>query len=115
MSRKKINEEEQQFNVEIGKKIRAWRLYCKLNFQDLADLLGVRLNQICLYERGKGDIRASKLIKIAKVFNIPVSELFPENTETQSLSPDLLKLISFVKNNQIKEAINFLGTLQEQQ
>lgn len=110
MARLKISEDEIQLNQEIGQKIKSWRIHRKLSTKELGEAINVGLNQVTLYERGIGDIRASKLLKIAKVLNIPVNELFPSIEEGESLTPEMVEILTLIQELEIpsEEVIDFL-------
>lgn len=60
----------------IGAKIKMYRSMRGLNQRDLAEHLGLNFQQIQKYEKGESKIRASKLLKAAKILNIPVECFF---------------------------------------
>lgn len=60
----------------IGAKIKMYRNMRGLNQKDLADTLDLNFQQIQKYEKGESKIRASKLLKAAKILNVPVECFF---------------------------------------
>ncbi|MBN3038574.1 MAG: helix-turn-helix domain-containing protein [Candidatus Omnitrophica bacterium] len=59
----------------VGKRLRELRSTVNLTQEDLARLLGVSRQAICMWEANKRELRASMLDRIAKVFNVTVDEL----------------------------------------
>lgn len=102
MPRKKIGEEEKLINQEIGKRIKNYRRFRKITQEKMADSLGVTLNQYCLYEKGKGDIRVGVLCQVAKLLKVPTMELLPPCEGCDTLSEQLINLISVVTSKEIK-------------
>ncbi len=66
------------FSVEIGKRIRQARVESHLNQTELADKLNKKQTSISEIERGKIEITASTLLKIAITLEKPVSYFFPQ-------------------------------------
>lgn len=60
----------------IGAKIKMYRNMRGLNQKDLADTLDLNFQQIQKYEKGESKIRASKLLRAAKILNVPVECFF---------------------------------------
>jgi putative transcriptional regulator len=54
--------------------------------QDLADILGIRRQTVCAMERGKYTPSALYILKIAKIFNVRVEDIFfLEDHELESI------------------------------
>lgn len=60
----------------LGATLKRIRLEAELSQQNLADKLGISFQQVQKYESGANRISASRLYDIAKIFNVPVSDLF---------------------------------------
>lgn len=60
----------------IGAKIKMYRSMRGLNQRELSDELNLNFQQIQKYEKGESKIRASKLLKAAKILNIPIECFF---------------------------------------
>jgi transcriptional regulator with XRE-family HTH domain len=63
-------------DAEIGQRIRARRLLCRLSQTELADAIGVTFQQVQKYEQGANRIGAGRLARIAEVLAVPVAFFF---------------------------------------
>jgi len=64
----------------IGENIKNIRKSKRISQKDLAEMLGVSRQAICMWETGKRDLRVSTLNKIAKVFNMTTDEIISGGT-----------------------------------
>ncbi len=72
-------------DVHVGSRVRLRRTLLGMSQEKLGDALGLTFQQIQKYERGANRIGASRLYKIAKILNVPVSyfyEELPEDVES---------------------------------
>lgn len=115
MGRIKINEDSLELNRYIGKRLKYYRKYKGMKIKDVSDLVGVTLNQVSLYERGKGDIRISLLMKICKVLSMPIYEVFPEQDGYEQLPDDLLEIFTEIKERKLNssEVLAIIKNLEE--
>jgi len=69
--------------MKLGDRIRLLRIGSNLSQDNLADEIGVDKSTIVRYEKGtnRRSIPANQLEKIAKVFNLTLSELFSSDVE----------------------------------
>jgi transcriptional regulator with XRE-family HTH domain len=65
-------------DVDVGKHIRARRLFLGMNQAALAAALGLTFQQVQKYEHGANRVSASRLSAIADVLGVPVSFFFIE-------------------------------------
>ena len=63
-------------DIAIGKRIRRRRLQLGLSQQDVAEIVGVRFQQIQKYECGGNRIAASRLWMIAQALDTTVASFF---------------------------------------
>jgi transcriptional regulator with XRE-family HTH domain len=63
-------------DVEIGQRIRARRLLCRLSQTELADAIGVTFQQVQKYEQGANRVGAGRLARIAETLSVPVAFFF---------------------------------------
>lgn len=83
----------------LKKRLREIRLAQGLTLQDVAQKSAGEISAIALgsYERGDRAISAGRLITIAAIYNLPVSEFFNQSTKTITpgrITFDLRRLIS---------------------
>jgi transcriptional regulator with XRE-family HTH domain len=67
---------EQDIDLHLGKRLRARRRLLGLTQQQLAQVVGVRFQQIQKYECGANRISASRLWELAEVLNVPISYFY---------------------------------------
>ncbi len=84
---------------EVGQRIRAQRLICKMSQEELGDRVGITFQQIQKYEKGTNRVAAGRLIRIAEILAVPVSFFLegPDHNAARS-------------NDQINSALSFLKT-----
>ena len=63
---------------EVGKRIRYRRWGLGVSQHELANQVGVRLQQIQKYETGKNRVSASRLFLISKALSVPVEFFFDD-------------------------------------
>ena len=74
----------------VGARIRALRGAKGVRQEDLAKPVGVKFQQIQKYETGSNRVSASRLVMIAKVLDVPVSELFGKYAGGDVADPSVL-------------------------
>jgi transcriptional regulator with XRE-family HTH domain len=60
-------------DTEIGHRIRAQRLICRMSQTELANALGVTFQQVQKYEKGVSRVGAGRLARIADTLEVPIS------------------------------------------
>ena len=65
--------------IKLGQKIKFERIKRKLSQEQLAECSGISVHGISNIETGKTDVKYTNLQKLAKAFNIRVSELLDFN------------------------------------
>jgi len=63
-------------DIEVGRRLRTYRLQRGLSQEKLADQLGVTFQQVQKYEKGTNRISAGRLQRISEVLEIPITEFF---------------------------------------
>jgi transcriptional regulator with XRE-family HTH domain len=61
---------------EVGRRVRARRLECRISQTELANKCGVTFQQVQKYEKGVNRIGASRLERIASALEVPVTFFF---------------------------------------
>lgn len=69
---------------EIGRRIRARRMECRLSQNELAKRIGVTLQQVQKYEGGANRIGAGRLERISEALDVPVAFFFTEDEAIQA-------------------------------
>src|SRR3989440_10421272 len=62
-------------DAEVGRRVRARRLECRLSQTELADKLGVTFQQVQKYEKGVNRIGAGRLQRICEALEVNASFL----------------------------------------
>jgi transcriptional regulator with XRE-family HTH domain len=71
-SQKRLN----PIDVEVGRRIRMYRLNAELSQGSLGDKIGVTFQQVQKYEKGVNRVGASRLTQIANAVKVSVSAFF---------------------------------------
>ncbi|MEH6646029.1 helix-turn-helix domain-containing protein [Sulfitobacter sp.] len=74
-------------DTHVGKKIRQRRWLIGMTQQQLAELVGIKFQQIQKYETGANRVSASRLWDIAAALGIPVSAFFEGVPDVEAPSP----------------------------
>jgi transcriptional regulator with XRE-family HTH domain len=80
-------------DIEIGQRVRAFRLHKGLSQEKLADQLGITFQQVQKYEKGTNRIGAGRLQRIANVLGIPVSDFFTSHKQGGAAPAELFRLL----------------------
>lgn len=113
-------------DAEVGQSIRHYRKNAKMTLQGLADKLGIAYQQVQKYETGVNRVGAGRLMEIAEILNIPVSNFFgataaaPSDAVATNESDAALLgrqlLVNFMKikdPQKRKEALAYIKSLAE--
>lgn len=73
-------------DITVGQTVRELRIRKSLSQQVLGDRCGVSFQQIQKYERGTNGMRASRLVQIARILDVPIESLFV-NINTPNATP----------------------------
>jgi transcriptional regulator with XRE-family HTH domain len=106
-------------DVEVGRRVRAFRLNKGLSQEKLGDELGITFQQIQKYEKGVNRIGAGRLQRIAEILGVPVSEFFASSASVPSAESlyelvdtaaalRLLRAYARIPDPQVKQAVTAL-------
>ena len=106
-------------DVEVGRRVRAFRLNKGLSQEKLGDELGITFQQIQKYEKGVNRIGAGRLQRIAEILGVPVSEFFGSGASMPSAGSlyelvdtaaalRLLRAYARIPDPQVKQAVTAL-------
>ena len=82
---------------EVGQRIRAQRLICKMSQEELGDRVGITFQQIQKYEKGTNRVAAGRLIRIAEILEVPVNFLMEGDKSTSGSADQVNSALSFLK------------------
>jgi transcriptional regulator with XRE-family HTH domain len=80
-------------DVAVGRNVRLWRMAKGMSQAQLANRLGVTFQQVQKYEIGSNRIGTGRLVKAARILDVPISALFAGTDDTEP-SHSLLALVS---------------------
>jgi transcriptional regulator with XRE-family HTH domain len=69
----------ENWNVEVGRRIRARRLECGLSQTELGEKLGVTFQQIQKYEKGTNGVSSGRLGQISDILEVPITFFYGSN------------------------------------
>jgi transcriptional regulator with XRE-family HTH domain len=106
-------------DVEVGRRVRAFRLNKGLSQEKLGDELGITFQQVQKYEKGVNRIGAGRLQRIAEILEVPVSEFFAGSSSVPSggnlyelvdtaAALRLLRAYARIPDPQVKQAVTTL-------
>jgi transcriptional regulator with XRE-family HTH domain len=106
-------------DVEVGRRVRAFRLNKGLSQEKLGDELGITFQQVQKYEKGVNRIGAGRLQRIAEILGVPVSEFFASSGSAPSAGNlyelvdtasalRLLRAYARIPDPQVKQAVTVL-------
>ena len=90
----------QNFNAQIGKRIKYFRKVNKLTQSEVGNVIGVDKSAMCHIEQGKQNIFAKDIIVLALLFKIEVHDLI--NVDTNSNLKEIQKTF---EKSQIKKRV----------
>jgi transcriptional regulator with XRE-family HTH domain len=80
-------------DIEVGRRVRAFRLQKGLSQEKLADQLGVTFQQVQKYEKGTNRVAAGRLQRIAEILEVPITEFFTQHKANGSAQNELSELL----------------------
>jgi transcriptional regulator with XRE-family HTH domain len=80
-------------DIEVGRRVRAFRLARNLSQSALADRLGLTFQQVQKYEKGNNRISAGRIQTIAEIFQVPVADFFATSPELPQSQQNLFELV----------------------
>ncbi|MBJ6802071.1 helix-turn-helix domain-containing protein [Geomonas propionica] len=80
-------------DIQIGQKIREFRLQAGVTQEKLAEELGITFQQIQKYERGVTKVNLVKLQQLAETLKIPISAFFQDGSHTAFQLNDIEKQV----------------------
>ena len=103
-------------DMTVGARVAALRKARGVSQTVLSGALGVSFQQVGKYEQGHNRLSSSRLQEIAKFFDVPVSALFGDETETKGQISDfaplnllgaveLLKAFAAIENTQLRRDV----------
>ncbi len=101
-------------DIAVGMRIKQLRKERHITQSELGSAVGLTFQQIQKYEKAKNRISASKLVQIASIFDVDISELF-ESSEIPTQTPaadEIATLVHCVDNMPEDVRDNFRGLVE---
>jgi transcriptional regulator with XRE-family HTH domain len=80
-------------DIEVGQRLRTFRLQKGLSQEKLGDQLGLTFQQVQKYEKGTNRIGAGRLQRIADILEIPVADFFTSHKQGGAAPAEIFKLL----------------------
>jgi transcriptional regulator with XRE-family HTH domain len=80
-------------DIEVGQRVRTFRLQKGLSQEKLGDALGLTFQQIQKYEKGTNRIGAGRIQRIAEILDVPVTDFFTPRKRGGTVSSDICELL----------------------
>lgn len=80
-------------DIEVGRRVRAFRLQKGLSQEKLADQLGVTFQQVQKYEKGTNRVAAGRLQRIAEILEVPITDFFTQHKTSGTAQEELSDLV----------------------
>ncbi|MCK0068338.1 MULTISPECIES: helix-turn-helix domain-containing protein [Kordiimonas] len=101
-------------DIAVGERIRQLRKERHITQTELGAAVGLTFQQIQKYEKAKNRISASKLVQIADIFNVDVSELFKGSMAYEDVpeSEEIAELIKYTERMPDHVRSQFLNLME---
>jgi len=80
-------------DVEVGRRVRTFRLQKGLSQEKLGDALGLTFQQVQKYEKGTNRIGAGRIQRIAEILDVPVTDFFASHRNGNSTPNEVFELL----------------------
>jgi transcriptional regulator with XRE-family HTH domain len=102
-------------DIEVGRRVRTFRLQKGLSQEELGDQLGLTFQQVQKYEKGINRIGAGRLQRIANILEIPISDFFTSDRQEGVAPAELFKLLDTAAALRLVRAYSRIGDSKVQQ
>jgi transcriptional regulator with XRE-family HTH domain len=80
-------------DIEVGRRVRTFRLERSFSQEKLGDALGLTFQQVQKYEKGTNRIGAGRLQHIAEILGVSVTDFFTEQKRSGSGPSEIFELL----------------------
>jgi transcriptional regulator with XRE-family HTH domain len=102
-------------DLEVGRRVRAFRLQKGLSQEKLGDELGLTFQQVQKYEKGTNRIGAGRLQRIAEIFGVPIDQFFTPGKAEKSLPDGIFELLDSAASLRLLRAYSRIRDPRQQQ
>jgi transcriptional regulator with XRE-family HTH domain len=80
-------------DIEVGRRIRAFRLQKGMSQEKLADQLGITFQQVQKYEKGANRIGAGRLQRVSEILDVPIADLYATQKQASNATGEVLEFL----------------------
>jgi transcriptional regulator with XRE-family HTH domain len=80
-------------DIEVGRRVRTFRLQKGLSQEKLGDALGLTFQQVQKYEKGTNRIGAGRIQRIAEILDVPVTDFFTPQKRGVTAPSEVFELL----------------------
>ena len=102
-------------DLEVGRRVRTFRLQRGLSQEKLADQLGLTFQQVQKYEKGTNRIGAGRLQRIAEILGVTAADFFTSGKREKTVPSELFELLDTAASLRLLRAYARIRDPQVQQ
>ncbi len=80
-------------DIEVGRRVRTFRLQRGMSQEKLADQLGITFQQVQKYEKGINRIGAGRLQRISEILDVPIADLYAPQKRGSTVTGEVFELL----------------------
>ena len=101
-------------DVEVGRRVRMFRLQKGLSQEKLGDALGLTFQQVQKYEKGTNRIASGRLRAIAEALELPVTFFFVGNAnERSAVTPDGETPMDYLRTEGVLKLVRAFSQIED--
>ncbi|WP_366656580.1 helix-turn-helix transcriptional regulator [Fodinicurvata sp. EGI_FJ10296] len=101
-----------EIDVEVGRRLRVYRVIAGVSQQRLGELVGVTFQQIQKYERASNRISAGRLVRLAEVLGVRPAALLPGSPGAEDFPNPLPNLEAARAVSTITDPVHLRAVIQ---
>jgi transcriptional regulator with XRE-family HTH domain len=102
-------------DIEVGRRVRELRLQRRMSQSKLGEELDVTFQQVQKYEKGANRIGAGRLMRIAQIFGVPLSDFYADGAAPNGGGESLNEAIEAVSALRLLRAYSQISSPSLQQ
>lgn len=113
--RRSLQRKPNAVDAHVGERLRLRRRLLGLSQEDLAELLGLALQQVQKYEAGANRVSASRLYQLSQVLDVPIAWFFedmPEHEKDAGPTPSPVKPGS-AEERAVRDLLRFYARIED--
>ncbi len=105
-----LKQEEENYNIEIGARLRKLRKEKKLLMRDICDELKCSVNFLSMVERGEAGLTAYKTKRVSQILDCDCDSLLGLEAQ-DSYDKEILRLVSMLNTEEKKKVIELIKVI----